>query len=302
MHLSMNYDINNGLKERDVCREMKLTITNDNCSTNRKTEKGITYISFPLLEREGIVCAFTTRLGGVSRGDCSSMNLSFTRGDREEDVRENYRLIGECLNIDMNRAVLSHQVHKTDIHIVTEEDMGRGIQPDKTPLFEIDGLMTNRKGIPLVTFFADCVPLIFYDPVKKVIAASHSGWKGTVGKIGEKTVSMMEREMGCKREDILAVIGPSICQSCYEVSEDVAIRFENVFSGKQYEEMIIKKDNGKFQLDLWKANEIILLEAGIRKEHLAVTDLCTCCNPEFLFSHRASFGKRGNLSVILCLI
>ena len=281
--------------------EMNLTFANDNCSTRIRTVKGVTYISFPLLEKEGVVCAFTTRLGGVSKGDCASMNLSFTRGDAEEDVRTNYCLLGESLDLDMNHAVLSHQVHKTDIHIVTEEDMGRGLFPDKSPLFEVDGLMTNRKDIPLVTFFADCVPLMFYDPVKKVIATSHSGWKGTVGKIGEKTVTMMEQEMGCRREDILAVIGPSICQDCYEVSADVAHQFENVFSREQYEEMIIEKENGKYQLDLWKANEFILLDAGIRREHLAVTDLCTCCNPEFLFSHRASHGKRGNLSVILCL-
>ena len=282
--------------------EMNLTFANDNRSTTIKTVKGVTYLSFSLLEKEGVVCAFTTRLGGVSKGDCSSMNLSFTRGDAEEDVRENYRRLGESLGIDMNQAVLSHQVHKTDIHIVTEEDKGRGLFPEKSPLFEIDGLMTDRRGIPLVTFFADCVPLMFYDPVKKVIAASHSGWKGTVGRIGEKTVAMMEQKMGCKREDILAVIGPSICQDCYEVSEDVAQQFENVFTREQYEEMIIEKENGKYQLDLWKANEFILLDAGIRREHLAVTDLCTCCNPEFLFSHRASQGRRGNLSAILCLI
>jgi len=281
--------------------EMNLHYANDNRSTRIRTEKGVTYLSFPLLEREGLVCAFTTRLGGVSKGDCTSMNLSFTRGDLEEDVRTNYRLLGESLGIDMNQAVLSHQVHKTDIHIVTEEDRGRGLFPEKSPLFEIDGLMTNRRGIPLVTFFADCVPLLFYDPVKRVIATSHSGWKGTVGRIGEKTVAMMEQKMGCRRENILAVIGPSICQACYEVSADVALQFEDVFSREQYEEMMIEKENGKFQLDLWKANEFILLDAGIRPENLAVTDLCTCCNPEFLFSHRASHGKRGNLSVILCL-
>lgn len=281
--------------------EPKFQYANDNGSTRIRTKQGVTYISFPLLEREGVVCGFTTRLGGVSKGDCASMNLSFTRGDSEADVRENYRLMGECLGLDMTQAVLSHQVHKTEIHIVTEEDRGRGINPDKAPLFEKDGLMTNRTGIPLVTFFADCVPLIFYDPVKRVIASSHSGWKGTVGRIGEKTVNMMEQEMGCKREDILAVIGPSICQNCYEVSKDVAVQFENIFSREQYEEMIIEKENGKYQLDLWRANEFILHDAGILKEHLAVTDLCTCCNPEVLFSHRASHGKRGNLSVILCL-
>lgn len=282
--------------------EGNIRYSNSNHSTCIREKNGVTYLTFPLLEKEGLVYGFTTRLGGVSKGDCAAMNLSFTRGDKEEDVRENYRLMGEALGIDLNDAVLSHQVHKTEVHIVTEEDKGRGIRPKKERLFEIDGLMTDKKGIPLITFFADCVPLIFYDPVKRVIATSHSGWRGTVEKIGAKTIAMMESKMGCKREDILAVVGPSICQDCYEVSEDVALVFERVFSREQYEQMIIDKKNGKYQLDLWKANEFILLDAGVKREHLSVTDLCTCCNPEFLFSHRASHGKRGNLSVILCLI
>lgn len=279
----------------------KLQYSNQNHSTCIREKNGVTWLTFPLLEKARLIHGFTTRLGGVSKGDCTSMNLSFTRGDREEDVRENYRIIGEALGINMNRAVLSHQVHKTEIYIVQKEDEGRGVNPEKEKLFEIDGLMTKEKGIPLVTFFADCVPLLFFDPIEKVIAASHSGWRGTVEKIGAKTVEKLEKEMGCRRENILAVIGPSICQECYEVSEDVAKEFENAFSREEYEEMILDKKNGKYQLDLWKANECILLAAGIKKENLAVTDLCTCCNPEFLFSHRASHGKRGNLSAILCL-
>lgn len=279
----------------------RLHYSNDNRSTCIKEKNGVTYLTFPLLEKNGLIHGFTTRLGGVSQGDCASMNLSFTRGDREEDVRENFRLIGDTLGIDMNKAVLSHQVHKTEIHVVQKEDCGRGLDPEKKPFVEIDGLITKEKGIPLVTFYADCVPLLFYDPNKKVIASSHSGWRGTVAKIGAKTVEKMEKEMGCARENILAVVGPSICQDCYEVSEDVAKEFEKIFSREQYEEIILDKKNGKYQLDLWKANEFILLEAGIRKENLAVTDLCTCCNPKVLFSHRASHGKRGNLSAILCL-
>ena len=282
--------------------EEQIRYANENHSTCIREKNGVTYLTFPLLERAGLIHGFTTRLGGVSTGDCASMNLSFTRGDREEDVRENYKRIGQALGIDMSKAVLSHQVHKTEIFVAGKEDQGRGVDPSQERLFEIDGLMTKEEGIPLVTFFADCVPLLFYDPKKKVIASSHSGWRGTVEKIGAKTVKKMEQEFGCKPEDILAVIGPSICQDFYEVSEDVAKEFEKVFTREEYEEMILDKKNGKYQLDLWKANEYILLGSGIRKEHLAVTDLCTCCNPEFLFSHRASHGRRGNLSAILCLV
>ena len=282
--------------------EEQIRYANENHSTCIREKNGVTYLTFPLLERAGLIHGFTTRLGGVSTGDCASMNLSFTRGDREEDVRENYKRIGQALGIDMSKAVLSHQVHKTEIFVAGKEDQGRGVDPSQERLFEIDGLMTKEEGIPLVTFFADCVPLLFYDPKKKVIASSHSGWRGPVEKIGAKTVKKMEQEFGCKPEDILAVIGPSICQDCYEVSEDVAKEFERVFTREEYEEMILDKKNGKYQLDLWKANEDILLGSGIEKKHLAVTDLCTCCNPEFLFSHRASHGRRGNLSAILCLV
>ena len=282
--------------------EEQIRYANENHSTCIREKNGVTYLTFPLLERAGLIHGFTTRLGGVSTGDCASMNLGFTRGDREEDVRENYKRIGQALGIDMSKAVLSHQVHKTEIFVAGKEDQGRGVDPSQERLFEIDGLMTKEEGIPLVTFFADCVPLLFYDPKKKVIASSHSGWRGTVEKIGAKTVKKMEQEFGCKPEDILAVIGPSICQDCYEVSEDVAKEFEKVFTREEYEEMILDKKNGKYQLDLWKANEDILLGSGIEKKHLAVTDLCTCCNPEFLFSHRASHGRRGNLSAILCLV
>ncbi|MEG0156818.1 MAG: polyphenol oxidase family protein, partial [Anaerovoracaceae bacterium] len=155
--------------------------------------------------------------------------------------------------------------------------------------------------ICLVTFYADCVPLYFVDPVKKVIGLSHSGWRGTVGKIGRKTVETMEHEYGCDPKDIRGAIGPSICQDCYEVSEDVISEFQKGFSQGDWEELFFQKENGKYQLNLWKANELVMKEAGILKEHIAVTNLCTCCNRQLLFSHRGSNGKRGNMGAFLAL-
>ena len=161
--------------------------------------------------------------------------------------------------------------------------------------------MTNEPGIVLFTYYADCVPLYFVDTVKKVIALSHSGWKGTVNRMGKVTVDKMVSEYGCDRKDIICAIGPSICRKCYEVSEDVASAFAKEFSGHECE-ILIEKGGGKYQLDLWKSNEIVLRDAGILPEHLAVTNLCTCCNPNLLFSHRASHGKRGNLGAFLKLV
>ena len=111
----------------------------------------------------------------------------------------------------------------------------------------------------------------------------------------------MKREFDSNPEEIYTAVGPSICQDCYEVSEDVIVQFEEQFKKEDHKDLFYKKENGKYQLDLWKANEIIFQEAGVRKEHLAVTDICTCCNPKLLFSHRASHGKRGNLGGFLYL-
>lgn len=141
----------------------------------------------------------------------------------------------------------------------------------------------------------------FYDPVEKAAALAHSGWRGTVGRIGAKMVQFLENEYGSKKENIIAAIGPSICRSCYEVSEDVADEFKKELTGHDAKEFLDDKGNGKYQLDLWKANEIILTEAGIRPENLDITDICTCCNPDLLFSHRASHGKRGNLAAFIVL-
>ena len=254
------------------------------------------YLEYPMFRETGIVKhGFSTRIGGVSKGCFSSLNLSFTRGDEEEAVRENFRRMG----IRCEDMVFTHQTHTTNVRGVTEADKGCGIVKPRT-YSDVDGLVTDIPGICLVTFYADCVPLYFVDPVKKVIGLSHSGWRGTVARMGKCTLEAMRREYGTKAADVYCVIGPSICQDCYEVSEDVAVQFEEAFSGHE-SEILLNKGNGKYQLDLWKANEIVLLEAGVKPEHLAVTDVCTCCNPELLFSHRASHGKRGNLGAFLCL-
>ena len=231
---------------------------------------------------------------GVSEGMFSTLNLSYNRGDKKEAVDENFRRISEAIGFDHTKLVFSNQIHETRIHKVTKEDCGKVMK-------DMDGLATNEQGIPLYTGYADCVPLFFYDPVEKAAALAHSGWRGTVGRIGAKMVQFLENEYGSKKENIIAAIGPSICRSCYEVSEDVADEFKKELTGHDAKEFLDDKGNGKYQLDLWKANEIILTEAGIRPENLDITDICTCCNPDLLFSHRASHGKRGNLAAFIVL-
>lgn len=281
---------------------MQLTYINDTKTCEINEKDNVTYITFQKLSQysEDLMHGFSTRLGGVSKNHLGSMNLSFTRGDERENVLENHRRFANALEYDETQLVFSNQVHLTNFHKVTKEDCGKGITRE-SDILEIDGLVTDEPGIPLITFYADCVPLFFYDPMKKVIAMAHSGWKGTVERIGAKMISYMKEEYHSNPKDIVCAIAPSICHKCYEVSEDVALRFLDVFGDKYGDELLYKKENGKYQLNLHKACEITLLEAGITKEHLDITDICTCCNPEFLFSHRASNGMRGNLAGVMML-
>lgn len=254
-------------------------------------------------ELDWLSLAFSTRLGGVSTGYLSSMNLGWDRGEARENVCENYKRICNTLGVDYRKLVLSDQVHGVQV-VYANEGMCAGEDIEKK-LKGVDGLVTDRPGLVLATSYADCVPLFLADPQKHIIASSHSGWKGTVRKIGQVTVKKME-EMGSKARDIIAVIGPSICQDCYEVSEDVAEEFRKNFPREAWKDIIEKGRAGregeqKYQLDLWAANWYLLREAGLLPENIHLSGVCTCCNQHLLYSHRATDGKRGNLNGFLSI-
>lgn len=272
---------------------------NQNHSTIINEKNGVVFLTFPKLVKAGVKHGFSTRLGGVSTGVLGTMNLSFTRGDLRENVQENFRRIADAIGFEADKLVFSAQIHETELRKVTKENCGEGILRETKP--GIDGLATNETEVPLYTSYADCVPLLFFDPEKKVVAMAHSGWRGTAARIGEKMIRFMEEEYGSHAENIIAAIGPSICRNCYEVSEDVAQAFRKTFLPEQFTQIFDEKRQGKYQLDLWEANRIILTEAGILPNHLDITDLCTCCNSDKLFSHRASQGQRGNMGCFMCL-
>lgn len=264
-------------------------------------KNGVYWLTYPQIDgQETFLHGFSTRLGGVSKEHLYSMNLSFSRGDLEENVRENFRRVGSAIGFEPEQMVFTDQTHTTNIRKVTGEDCGKGFSRERD-YQDIDGLITNEPGVVLTTFYADCVPIFLVDPVHKAIGLSHSGWKGTVGKISQETIRRMGEEYGTKAEDLLAAVGPSICQDCYEVSRDVIERFEENFDSRFWPELFYEKPDGKYQLNLWRANEILLLGAGIPQKQISVTDLCTCCNPELLYSHRASKGRRGNLAAFLMI-
>lgn len=246
--------------------------------------------------------AFSTRIGGVSDGYFSSMNLNYGRGDKEENVLNNFKIFARAIGSDENDMVYSMQTHTTNVIRVGAADKGNGVtKPQKFK--DVDGLVTNEPGVCLVTTYADCVPIYLVDVKNKAIGLSHSGWRGTVGRISKKTIELMGKEFGTRPEDIISFIGPSICQDCYEVGIDVANAFMDAYKQEQYKEILKQgKEIGKFQLNLWQANVINLLEAGVKKENIEVTDICTCCNPYLLYSHRASKGNRGGLCAFLEIV
>ena len=286
-----------------------------------REREGIPFLVFPKLEAcDKIEHLFTTREGGVSEGQFRSMNFSVKLGDEPGNVLENYARVAKVLHCRAADVTGTVQTHTTNIRRVTEKDRGK-VAVFPADYGDVDGLVTNVKGIVLAAYTADCVPVYFVDPVNEAIGLAHSGWRGTAANMAGKMVLRMEAEFGTKPEDLLVAIGPSICQKCYEVDETVAGVFREVLGEAKQERECIRaagtypmcgrdglrgvlepgRARGKWQLDLWLANLILLLRAGVLPQQVDVTDLCTAENSDILFSHRASQGKRGNMGAFLKL-
>ena len=260
-------------------------------------------VESPLFQREtGLHHGFSTRKGGVSKEHLASLNLSFSVEDAKENVLENFRRIGERFGKTPEDFVLSKQSHETKVLKVGTKDRGKGITKDRD--YEgIDALITDEKGIILSCFSADCVPILFYDPIHKAVGACHSGWRGTKGKILQNVVEEMRKHFSSNPAEILIAIGPSICKEQYVVSEDLALSFLEDYPdlGEDSSSPIQRISKDKFQLDLWDLNRRIALDSGIREEHISISGYCTMENPELFFSHRYSQGIRGLQGAFICL-
>lgn len=297
MQIQNIIEIENQLKKQNEKKQqLTKTAVLNSCGT-------APFIEFPDLTAISFIKhGFSTKLGGVSKGIYKSMNLGFLRGDEEDKVRENYNRICRSIGIDEKDLVFTDQVHGTVVRRATKEDKGKGFLYPRD-YQGVDGHITNEIGVPLIVFTADCVPLFFVDKKKHAIGAVHSGWRGTKEKIAKITVERMNEEFGSDCKDMIAVIGPSIGAECYEVSDDVAQEFKNNYSKEEIRQFLFAgKEKDKYQLDLWKANQIALLQAGIKKENIIISELCTMCHSELLFSHRATNGKRGSLAGFIQLI
>ena len=238
---------------------------------------------------------FTTRLGGVSQGFLSSMNIGTSRGDDPENVLKNYEILGNALGFDPHNAVLSRQVHSDIVRVVGKENRGAGLYT--AHLEDCDALVTREKGLALVIFTADWTPILFWDPVTGAVGGAHAGWRGTAKAIAARTVETMTREFGSRPEDIRAAIGPNIGGCHFETNLDVPEAMRKAFGPEV--EAFIRPRGEKFYLDLKQINAMVLRRAGVR--HIEISDACTCCSPELFWSHRILGQNRGSEgAVIVC--
>ncbi|AKL95612.1 hypothetical protein CACET_c21660 [Clostridium aceticum] len=260
-------------------------------------KKGVKVVVSEGLQQLGIVKhGFSTRIGGVSKDHNSTLNLSFKTNDDKNHVMANLQGFCEAIDVKLENLVLSDQVHSDGIKIVTIEDRGKGVLYDKD-FSQVDALITDASAVALMTFHADCVPLLFADPVEKIVAAVHAGWKGTALKIGQKTVEKMMKEFDSRAEDIVVAIGPSIGKCCYEVSSEVIQRFNTNFTNAS--NIAFPTSEGKYMLDLWEANRIALKEIGLVDRNISIAGLCTACSTDLFYSHRKEKGLTGRMASVI---
>lgn len=258
----------------------------------------VSYLTFDSLsEIKFIRHAFSTRLGGVSTGEFTSMNLAFNRGDDPACVTENYRRLCESAGLDFSSLVASAQDHHTCVRAVTAADRGIGIYKPRDRE-SVDALITGEPGVTLVTYYADCTPLFFVDTKTRAVGLAHAGWRGTVGRIGEKVIERMTACYQTDPRDIRAAIGPAVSVCCYEVDEPCAAHFL-ALTDLDSARFVFPKAGGKFMLDLLECNRQILVAAGVPEENITVSDVCTNCHSDLLWSHRATNGHRGTMAAFL---
>ncbi len=250
-------------------------------------------------ERGGVVHAFSSRHGGVSSPPFASLNLGFHTGDEPGAVKENRKRFCTALGIDAAEPVTAEQVHADRVQVVTASQAGAGALDLTGSLPAADAMITRDK-VALMAFFADCVPLLIYDPRRKAVGVAHSGWQGTVLEVGRRTVEAMVREFGSNPADCLVGIGPSIGPCCYEVDEPVVEKVKASFP--YWQDLVEEKAPGRWNLDLWAANRQSLIEAGVLAENISVSGMCTRCNQDMLFSYRGDKGVSGRLAAIIRLV
>lgn len=238
---------------------------------------------------------FTTRLGGVSTGHLSSMNIGAHRGDAPENVEENLRILGTAVGFSLEDLVATKQTHSDIVRRVGRGDRGGYMVEGASA--ECDALITNESGVGLTVFTADCTPILLYDPVTGAVGAAHAGWRGTAKGIAARTVEAMAKEFGCQPQNICVAIGPNIGPCCFETDADVPDAMVHAFGDGAYAH--IRQENGKYYVNLKELNALCLRNAGVR--HIEISPLCTACRQDLFWSHRRVGQMRGSQgAIIIC--
>ncbi len=252
-------------------------------------KQAVFYESEALAAYPNVVHAVTTRHGGVSPAPFNTMNLGGTVGDEPANVRENLLRMHVALALDPRATVDARQAQADRVARITADERGTRIQ-------NVDGLITNMPGIPLMLRFADCVPILFYDPVHRAIGIAHAGWRGTVGKVVTHTVEAMCEAFGTAPKDLVACVCPSIGPCCYEIGGDVRQRVEETFPEASH---LLLRQNGSVHLDLWEANAHQLRSLGVGQ--IEVAGLCTSDRTDEWYSWRREKGHTGRFAAIIAL-
>ena len=264
-----------------------------------KINLGVPYLVSEGMEAAGGVAhGFSTRLGGVSEGMWASLNLGVSRGDNPDHVRENHRRFFAAIGAEGGRLAMANQVHKDHVRVITSADWKS--DPYEKTTYEADGLMTATPGVALMVFASDCIPVLLYDPVRRVIAAVHAGWRGTADGIVTRAVEKMEDVYGCSPENILAAIGPGICPTCFETHEDVPNAMMAALATPVLQHIQIK-ENGKFSVNLKGINAYRLEQTGLDPENIAVCHECPSCQSDKYWSHRKTGNDRGSMAAVIQL-
>lgn len=260
-------------------------------------EDNLWYGLFSHFNSELVIHGVSTRFNGVSKNVFDSLNLALHNGDDSKAVCENRVKFCNGLGVDAKKIVTTQQVHGDAILRIDTSYLGRGAIDYEDAIQETDGLITNLPNVPLMMFFADCVPILILDPIKKAIGICHAGWKGTVKKIAQKTVMAMADAFGSNPEDCLIGIGPSIGKCCFEVDEPVYKEFKLAFPTLDCKEI----SHDKWKIDLWQANRLQLESIGVKPANIEESKICTKCNAELFFSYRADGGKTGRIAAVIQL-
>ena len=265
----------------------------------RRDRDGVLYTTSAQLEREDLAAGFATRVGGVSGGCWQGLNFSFSSGDDEQCVRENYARFCRALGAPQQGLIRAWQVHSDNIVVVTDRAQCLGPSP-QTPPDRADILMTNLPGVALTTFYADCVPVLLFDPVHRAVANVHAGWRGASIRNARTAVAKMGELYRTDPADLLAAVGPAVCAGCYEVGEEVCEAFEETFEPGE-RELIFSHVDGRPHVDLKLANVLTLLAAGLCEQNIAASTDCTAHMSQLYFSHRRMGERRGNQIALICL-